>query len=286
MASLTSLPVEIMFHMMQYLDVMSLLNFCTIFKQFKYTKHVATCFVQAFLRQDVGNMRPLTKEPFFATLCLHSQNLANYPLLVPEMMKMLRHYPSKDICIRCFLIAVTQHKNYPKLDFDIDPSLTSCSSIIDVLEYLNYQTVDLKTVQRCTPDACLVKNKFNHTYVGASPLHLAIHYDRVDVVKFLLDYGHSINIKDYDHRFPHQLCRNEDMLQVLADYGLISRYFIYYVKIMAETVTCPSQTDNKLSHFLFSNANVTKRYKIWLMQSCFRDQLTPLHGDDDDSDDD
>ena len=292
MASLITLPPELMFHVIKYLDMRSLQHFYTLFKEYRNTYPGAKYFIQAFLNNNIG-MDPdntIVMDDFYTdTLCYHSKRLACHSFFAHDVFDMLSMYPTQYICIRCYILAVSfmnkrSLMNKPLVTTDIPLSnFYSCSSILDVLDYLDYDKVSLRLISMCIDghDLSILYNRSIYetgTYF-TTPLHLAISHNRYDVVRVLLNHGHHTDVRDYDNRFPYQHCKSNDMLTLLINDGKISSTFNDYV---TETM------EGGYENFLLSNYNTGNRYRYWLQQkNIVHDSCTPLHtGNSDDEEDD
>jgi ankyrin repeat protein len=56
-------------------------------------------------------------------------------------------------------------------------------------------------------------------YLGETPLHLAVQREKVQVVRLLLEHGADVNVRSKYHRTPSQLAEQQEILELLSEYG-------------------------------------------------------------------
>jgi len=56
---------------------------------------------------------------------------------------------------------------------------------------------------------------------GKRPLHLAVYYNRVDIVEYLIEMGATVNIYDNDYNSPLDYATSKEMKELLEQHGAL-----------------------------------------------------------------
>jgi ankyrin repeat protein len=86
--------------------------------------------------------------------------------------------------------------------------------------------------------------------IGYSPIHAAVSYNHIELVRYLLSNGADLNLKDEDGDTPILVCETIDMFDVLVNAGADPAAATNYLGESFHQKLLEDHNDELLSHYM------------------------------------